>query len=100
MSDSKVLSDEDCVFIADIIRRRGRWHGSSPHYNGYLPEMRSPEESKRNLQRAHRLVRQGWLRRERHSEQVRGEPRFYWWAFRPTDEACQSVREWHKRRGQ
>lgn len=37
-----------------------------------------------NIARAHRLTRQGFLSRTRHSEQVRGEKRFYWWRFEVT----------------
>lgn len=39
----------------------------------------------RLVRAAHKLVRRGLLTRERFSEHVRGEPRFYWWAFRLTD---------------
>lgn len=37
-----------------------------------------------NILRAHRLVRQGFMSRCQHSEQVRGERRFYWWRFEVT----------------
>lgn len=54
--------------------------GSTPPSSGYLPD-----SSPTTVRQAHRLVRTGLLKRERFSEQVRGEPRFYWWAFYLTD---------------
>lgn len=66
--------------VSKAFSRSGQ--GSSAPYNGYTT----------NIVRAHRLVRQGFLRREKHSEQIRGERRFYWWAFYITDKGRQIIR--------
>jgi hypothetical protein len=73
--DAEVCAPEDIDEIRHVAKASGRSTGSTPDYDGNC----------RNLMRAHRLVRQGFLERRQFSEQLRGERRFYWWGFYVTE---------------
>lgn len=71
------LSALDREELEHVRRSRAHWVGTQPPSDGYA----------RDLRRAHSLVRRGLLRRDQFSELVRGERRFYWWAFSLTEKA-------------
>lgn len=78
MSALRLIDVEDLQYVAD---RHAAHKGLTAPYDGYV----------RHIPRAHRLVRLGYLSRERHSEHVRGERRFYWWCFRLTNKGRSSL---------
>lgn len=75
--DVEICAAEDIAEIAYVARHPNAGYDS---------------ENCVNIIRAHRLVRQGFLRRVLHSEQIRGERRFYWWRFEVTDKGAQFLK--------
>lgn len=65
------MDPQDLAELRYVAAARRRDRGTRSPYDGYA----------RDLRRAHKLVRLGLLRRERFSEHIRGERRFYWWVF-------------------